>query len=114
MHSLNKSALIRARHPLASVLTSHGAPVTLRCVRSFAAMQWRLLGSPRDADLQFADITQVLYPPVYKRFLEVISLFTFDLGWIVSASCLASGITFYDKLMWVLTRARWNLLPQSV
>lgn len=48
---------------------------------------------------QFAQITQVTYPPIYEDFLETIGLFSFDLGWVLSASCLATKITFYDKLL---------------
>ncbi|CAN0342544.1 unnamed protein product, partial [Hapterophycus canaliculatus] len=47
----------------------------------------------------FADITKVPYPPVYESFLSIIGVFSFDLGWIISAACLTSGIDFYDKLL---------------
>ena len=48
---------------------------------------------------QFAEITQVPFPSVYKKFLETIGVFNLDLGWIVSAACLATGIGFFDKLL---------------
>lgn len=49
--------------------------------------------------VQFSEITQASFPPVFERFLSVIGIFTFDLGWIASAACLTSGIDFFDKLM---------------
>lgn len=48
---------------------------------------------------QFAGITQVPFPSVYERFLEIIGVFSFDLGWVLSAACLATGIDYYDKLL---------------
>lgn len=48
---------------------------------------------------QFTEITQVSYPPAYEHFLEVIGIFTFDLGWIFSAACLTTELDFYDKLL---------------
>lgn len=48
---------------------------------------------------KFADITHIPFPPIYERFLETIGIFTFDLGWIFSASCLTTRLTFYDKLL---------------
>lgn len=39
------------------------------------------------------------YPPVYERFLAIIGIFSFDLGWILSAACLATKIGFYEKLL---------------
>lgn len=50
-------------------------------------------------DPQFSGITQVPFPSAYERFLEIIGIFSFDLGWILSAACLATGIDFYDKLL---------------
>lgn len=49
--------------------------------------------------LQFAEITKVPFPPVYEKFLSIIGIFSFDLGWIMSAACLTAGIDFYDKLL---------------
>lgn len=48
---------------------------------------------------QFSQITQVPFPPVYERFLEITGIFSFDLGWMLSAACLATGIDFYGKLL---------------
>ncbi|CAM9349550.1 unnamed protein product, partial [Hapterophycus canaliculatus] len=58
------------------------------------AVVWQILGS-------FSEITQVPFPPVYEKFLTTIGVFSFDLGWILSASCLATRIGFYDKLLMV-------------
>ncbi|CAN0138387.1 unnamed protein product, partial [Pylaiella littoralis] len=51
--------------------------------------------------IAFAEITQVPFPPVFEKFLAVIGIFSFDLGWILSAACLSLGIGFYDKLLMV-------------
>ncbi|CAM9574874.1 unnamed protein product, partial [Ectocarpus sp. 12 AP-2014] len=47
----------------------------------------------------FADITKAPFPPIYEKFLSIIGIFSFDLGWIMSAACLTTGIDFYDKLL---------------
>ena len=49
--------------------------------------------------VQFADVTNAGFPPVYEKFLAVIGMFSMDLGWVLSAACLATGITFYVKLL---------------
>ncbi|CAN0058299.1 unnamed protein product [Scytosiphon promiscuus] len=49
----------------------------------------------------FAEITKVPFPPVYEKFLSIIGIFSFDLGWMISAACLTAGIDFYDKLLMV-------------
>lgn len=49
--------------------------------------------------MQFADVTNTGFPPIYDKFLSVIGMFSLDLGWILSAACLATGVTFYDKLL---------------
>lgn len=51
------------------------------------------------ARTQFADVTNAGFPPIYDEFLSVIGMFSMDLGWILSAACLATGVTFYDKLL---------------
>lgn len=38
-------------------------------------------------------------PPIYERFLETIGMFNFDLGWVLSAACVITGLDFYDKLL---------------
>lgn len=48
---------------------------------------------------QFSEITQVPFPPVYDKFLTIIGIFSFDLGWMLSAACLATKVGFYDKLL---------------
>ncbi|CBJ32402.1 adhesin-like protein [Ectocarpus siliculosus] len=45
------------------------------------------------------DITKAPFPPIYEKFLSIIGIFSFDLGWILSAACLTTGIDFYDKLL---------------
>ncbi|CBJ33129.1 asn/thr-rich large protein family protein [Ectocarpus siliculosus] len=47
------------------------------------------------------DITKAPFPPIYEKFLSIIGIFSFDLGWILSAACLTTGIDFYDKLLMV-------------
>ncbi|CAM9245467.1 unnamed protein product, partial [Sphacelaria rigidula] len=47
----------------------------------------------------FSEITQVPFPPVYKKFLSIVGVFTFDLGWIFSASCINTRVNFYHKLL---------------
>ncbi|MEP5116486.1 MAG: hypothetical protein ABJQ90_12220 [Parasphingorhabdus sp.] len=49
--------------------------------------------------VQFADVTAVGFPPIYEKFLSVIRIFSLDLAWIISAACLATDVTFYDKLL---------------
>lgn len=49
--------------------------------------------------LQFTEVTQVSYPPAYKGFLEFTSVFSFDLEWVFSSSCLTSEMDFFDKLL---------------
>ena len=39
------------------------------------------------------------FPHVYEQFLGIIGVFSFDLGWMLSAACLATGIDFYGKLL---------------
>lgn len=62
-----------------------------------AVLSRTLPGDPRL--FQFGEITQVPFPPVYKKFLSIVSIFTFDLSWIFSASCIDTHINFYDKLL---------------
>ena len=49
--------------------------------------------------VQFADVTNVGFPPVYEKFLSIIGMFSLDLGWLLSATCVASGVGFYEKLL---------------
>eukprot|EP00904_Undaria_pinnatifida_P010819 jgi/Undpi1/6868/HiC_scaffold_21.g09344.m1 len=49
----------------------------------------------------FADVTNVGFPPVYEKFLSIIGMFSLDLGWLLSATCVASGVGFYEKLLTV-------------
>lgn len=49
--------------------------------------------------VKFADVTNVGFPPIYEKFLSIIGIFSLDLGWMLSATCVAAGIDFYDKLL---------------
>ena len=49
--------------------------------------------------VEFADVTNVGFPPIYEKFLSTIGIFSLDLGWLLSATCVASGVDFYDKLL---------------
>ena len=51
------------------------------------------------AGVKFAAVTNVTFPPIYEMFLSTIGVFSLDIGWILSATCLASDIDFYDKLL---------------
>lgn len=44
-------------------------------------------------------MTNVTFPPAYEKFLSVVGVFSMDLGWILSSTCLASEVDFYDKLL---------------
>ncbi|CAM9101274.1 unnamed protein product, partial [Laminaria digitata] len=58
-----------------------------------------LAGLPLSKVKIFADVTNAGFPPIYDKFLSVIGIFSMDLGWILSAACLATDVTFYDKLL---------------
>eukprot|EP00752_Nemacystus_decipiens_P007772 g6941.t1 len=47
----------------------------------------------------FAEVTNAPFPPVYNKFLSIIGVFSFDLGWMLSAACLVTNFSFYDKLL---------------
>ena len=70
----------------ASRLIGQPKPVATVCFRSFRVVK-------------FADVTNVGFPPIYEKFLSIIGIFSLDLGWLLSATCVASGIDFYDKLL---------------
>lgn len=48
---------------------------------------------------QFAEITEVPFPEVYEKFLSLTGIFSFDLSWILSATCMTDDLDFYDKLL---------------
>ena len=48
--------------------------------------------------VQFVSVTNVQYPHEYQRFLDGIKLLDFDLGWMLSASCVVD-IDFHDRLL---------------
>ena len=47
---------------------------------------------------QFASVANVIYPDVYQDFLDGLGFFNFDLGWVLSASCVVD-IDFHDRLL---------------
>ena len=53
-----------------------------------------------DSIAQFASVANVHYPHVYQRFLDGVKLLDFDLGWMLSASCIVD-IDFHDRLLFV-------------
>ncbi|CAN0186921.1 unnamed protein product, partial [Scytosiphon promiscuus] len=48
---------------------------------------------------QFADAANVTYPGVYQAFLGAIDVINFDLGSVLAAGCLWSGIDFHGRLL---------------
>lgn len=38
-------------------------------------------------------------PTIYKSFISIVRVVTFDLGWIFSAACVTDGMNFYEKLL---------------
>lgn len=48
---------------------------------------------------QFADAANVTYPGVYQDFLSAINIVNFDLGSVLAAGCLWSGIDFHARLL---------------
>ena len=48
--------------------------------------------------VQFVSVANVQYPYEYQRFLNGIKLLDFDLGWMLSASCVVN-IDFHDRLL---------------
>ena len=66
---------------------------------------WRLKTSlisfllcPIHPVVQFVSVGNVQYPHEYQRFLDGVKLFDFDLGWMLSASCVLD-IDFHDRLL---------------
>ena len=48
--------------------------------------------------VQFVSVANVQYPYEYQRFLDGVKLLDFDLGWMLSASCVVN-IDFHDRLL---------------
>lgn len=48
---------------------------------------------------QFASLANVTYPKPYEDFLKIVDTVNVDLGWMVSAGCIWSGIDFHDRLL---------------
>ncbi|CAN0460109.1 unnamed protein product, partial [Scytosiphon promiscuus] len=44
-------------------------------------------------------VANVTYPGAYQTFLSALNILNFDIGFIVSAGCLWSGIDFHDRLI---------------
>ena len=66
---------------------------------------WRLKTSlipfllcPIHLVVQFVSVANVQYPYEYQRFLNGMKLLDFDLGWMLSASCVVN-IDFHDRLL---------------
>ena len=47
--------------------------------------------------LQFSEVTNVVYPSLYRRLLDVVAVVNFDLSWILSAGCF--DVDFYVGLI---------------
>ncbi|CAM9433701.1 unnamed protein product, partial [Hapterophycus canaliculatus] len=47
---------------------------------------------------QFAAVANVTYPDIYQRFMDVLDVFNFDLGWILSAGCVFD-LNFHHRVM---------------
>lgn len=47
----------------------------------------------------FPSISSVDFPPFYSQFLSWIDFVNFDIGAIVSASCILPGVSFYHRLL---------------
>lgn len=47
----------------------------------------------------FPSIASVDFPPLYSRFLSWIDFVNFDIGAIVSASCILPRVSFYPRLL---------------
>ena len=47
---------------------------------------------------QFTSVANVTYPDVYQRFLDMLDVFNFDLGWVFSAGCVFD-LDFHDRLL---------------
>lgn len=43
-------------------------------------------------------MTNVTYPEAYQRLLDVVALFNFDIGWVLSVGCFMDA-TFHDRLL---------------
>eukprot|EP00904_Undaria_pinnatifida_P010820 jgi/Undpi1/6869/HiC_scaffold_21.g09345.m1 len=65
--------------------------------------------SPPPKDGEFADVTNVGFPPIYEKFLSIVGVFSLDLGWVLSATCVAAGVGFYAKLL-IVTIGPFTLL----
>ena len=48
---------------------------------------------------QFASVANVTYPGVYQTFLSGLDIINFDVGFVISATCLWSDIDFHDRLL---------------
>lgn len=49
--------------------------------------------------MQFAEAASITFPEVYQNFLNAINVINFDLGSMLAAGCIWSGIDFHDRLL---------------
>ncbi|CAN0534106.1 unnamed protein product, partial [Laminaria digitata] len=60
----------------------------------------------------------VTYPGAYQTFMSVLNIINLDLGFVVSAGCLWSGIDFHDRLLagtiWPFAVLGWLALTYTV
>lgn len=82
-------------------MTCRGSCASISCCRETVVIAATIAAAAAAAVAapQFSQITQVSFPPVYEKFLGIIGIFSFDLGWMLSAACVATGIGFYGKLL---------------
>ncbi|CAM9191106.1 unnamed protein product [Ectocarpus sp. 13 AM-2016] len=72
------------------VVARLGRYVPLQSVK-IVIVAWQIL-------TQFTSVANVTYPDVYKRFLDGLDVFNFDLSWVLSAGCIFD-IDYHDRLL---------------
>ncbi|CBJ48858.1 polymorphic Outer membrane protein G/I family [Ectocarpus siliculosus] len=72
------------------VVARLGQYIPLQSVK-IVIVAWQIL-------TQFTSVANVTYPDVYKRFLDGLDVFNFDLSWVLSAGCIFD-IDFHDRLL---------------
>ncbi|CAN0569333.1 unnamed protein product, partial [Ectocarpus sp. 12 AP-2014] len=70
------------------VVARLGRYIPLQSVK-IVIVAWQIL-------TQFTSVANVTYPNVYKRFLDGLDVFNFDLSWVLSAGCIFD-IDFHDR-----------------
>ena len=48
---------------------------------------------------QFASVANVTFPNMYRKFLDRLDIFNFDLSWVMSVGCFLE-VDFHDRLLW--------------